>query len=259
VDPPCLRPAGTPAAAARPRRRLELQLGIRHLRSIPHRRPIPKTHNPHEHIRRQHRLAAHLHRGRIPRGEVRHVRHRITGTRHRVLRRRHKRPRPRQPPQLRRMTQNTRRGRVTTPSIPPSTQPRARPLSPARQRRRYVGVERDDVAVGWGSCGVRVTGSSTRSRSRARPRRRGAAHVGARLGRDLPRTSYRASVTRGMPTSHRPALSRASGRRRAARHRRPTSRPLPTLKVAARFRENNQITCQASPMRRAGAELTSWA
>ena len=46
------------------RRRLVLQLGVGHLRPVPHRRPVPEPGDQHVHIRRRHRLPAHLRRAR---------------------------------------------------------------------------------------------------------------------------------------------------------------------------------------------------
>ena len=68
--------------------------------AIAHRRPVPEPGDQHVHIRRRDRLPAHLRRLVVPRGEVRHVRHRVPGLDHRRLRRRHERPPRREPPQL---------------------------------------------------------------------------------------------------------------------------------------------------------------
>ena len=56
---------------------LVLQLGVGHLRPIAHRRPVPEPGDQHIHIRRRDRVPAHLRRLLVPRGEVRHVRHRV--------------------------------------------------------------------------------------------------------------------------------------------------------------------------------------
>ena len=105
---------------------LVLQLGVGHLRPVPHRRPVPEPGDQHVHVRARDRLPAHLRRLLVPRGEIRHVRHRVTRPRHRRLRRRHERPPRREPPQLRRVRQEhpPRRRTITGHDAQhPSTRP----------------------------------------------------------------------------------------------------------------------------------------
>ena len=84
----------------------ELQLRVRHLRLVAHRRPVPEPRHQHVHVRVSDGLPAHLRRLDVPRGEICHIGDGIARPRHRRLRRRHKRPRRRQPPQLTGVTKN---------------------------------------------------------------------------------------------------------------------------------------------------------
>ena len=90
---------------ARLGRGVEFQLGVGHLRLVPHRRPVPQPDQPHVHAAAAHRLPAVRRRLVLPRGEIRHVRDRVPGPRHRGRRRRHERPASRELGQLGGMTQ----------------------------------------------------------------------------------------------------------------------------------------------------------
>ena len=70
------RRAGTPTAATPSHSPRRTPLRVRHLRLIPHRRPVPEPRDQHVHIRTLHQLAAH-HRRRPTSGEVGHVDHDI--------------------------------------------------------------------------------------------------------------------------------------------------------------------------------------
>ena len=78
--PRCPRRAGTPTGECPLLGGFVLQLGVGHLRPIPHRRPVAEPGDQHVHVRRRDRVPAHLRRLVVPGGEVRHVRHRVTGT-----------------------------------------------------------------------------------------------------------------------------------------------------------------------------------
>ena len=118
---------------------LVLQLGVGHLRPVAHRRPVPEPGDQHVHIRRRDRLPAHLRRLLVPRGEVRHVRHRVPSPDHRVLRRRDERPPRREPPQLRRVRQEHPPRRRLTGHDP--QHPSRSPAPRTRIRRRRGGVD----------------------------------------------------------------------------------------------------------------------
>ena len=82
------------------RRRAELQLGIRHLRHVPHRRAVPGTQHPHVHVTPAHLLGAQPRRDLIGGREISHVHDHVPGRRDRPLRRRHVRRPSRELPQF---------------------------------------------------------------------------------------------------------------------------------------------------------------
>jgi hypothetical protein len=96
---------------ARLARRLILQLGIRHLRTVPNRWPVTESGNQDIHIRGPHRLLTRQGRLLIAGREIGHISDNIASSAHRRLRRGDERATGRKPAQLGRVRQKHPKGR----------------------------------------------------------------------------------------------------------------------------------------------------